>query len=410
MPAPALFDEGGVTPFEQVAPENQSNQVGVLYVTNCLPSGLQSLEGHQGFYTDERDFVLRLGEATVQLGPDSMTWEELQQASLKGDSIPASLSGIEEFGVLWSSIPNPDLSYDPEFIPEASREPAEQFVKVLDQQMTGGKKQVFIYVHGFKTAIQSTFKVTAELRHFFGYEGAFVAYLWPSENELSAYNEDKDHAKFSVRSFRQFLEFVAEETQAEEINLIAHSAGSPIVVQTLRQMRLMSNQLDPSAMQEQSKVGRVVLAAPDMDLGEFINASMDGWYQVADYVNIYTSPVDKALEYSEEKWEDTRLGSVTEATTVERTALSRESLATIEVGNLDTGFLGHGYFKSNPEVSSDVLLAMKFGLTPEQRGLMRGQRKDNAAFWVFPEDYTLRIQQIGRDLYGAESNNPESPE
>jgi hypothetical protein len=47
-------------------------------------------------------------------------------------------------------------------------------------------------------------------------------------------------------------------------------------------MRLMASTLDPSAMQNQSKIGRVVLAAPDMDLGEFINASLDGWFQVAD--------------------------------------------------------------------------------------------------------------------------------
>jgi hypothetical protein len=141
-----------------------------------------------------------------------------------------------------------------------------------------------------------------------------------------------------------------------------------------------------------------------MDLSEFINASLDGWFQVAEYVNIYTSPRDKALEMSEEIWEGTRLGSVEEATPLERLSLSRDTIATIDVGATPTGFLGHSYYRGDPMVSSDVLLALKFGLPAEQRGLVR---RESDSYWEFPEDYGERVKQIGRDLYRQRSREDD---
>jgi hypothetical protein len=404
MPTPVLFADGGVNPFHQVAPGDQNRDVPVFYATNCQPSGRQSLSGDQGFYTDERDFVLRVGQATVRLGSEAQTRQQLQQRSLESKNVPMRLVAIDEYGVLWTSVPHPQLSFDPDYVPQAPRQPAERFIKTINGQMVGDRKQIFIWVHGFDTTIHMNLQRIAEFRHFFGDAGAFIAYLWPSEHELTEYNEDKDHATFSVRSFRLLLEFLAAHTQVDEINILAHSAGSPIVVQTLRHMRLRSHHLAPAIVQEQTKIGHVVLAAPDMDLSEFINASLDGWFQVAEYVNIYTSPRDKALEMSEEIWEGTRLGSVEEATPLERLSLSRDTIATIDVGATPTGFLGHSYYRGDPMVSSDVLLALKFGLPAEQRGLVR---RESDSYWEFPEDYGERVKQIGRDLYRQRSREDD---
>jgi len=53
----------------------------------------------------------------------------------------------------------------------------------------------------------------------------------------------------------------------------------------------------------------------------------------------------------------------------------------------DTGN-GHGYFRSSPWASSDVLMTMYYGLTPEQRGLVE---QDDLPIFTFPPDYISRL-------------------
>jgi hypothetical protein len=49
---------------------------------------------------------------------------------------------------------------------------------------------------------------------------------------------------------------------------------------------------------------------------------------------------------------------------------------------------GHGYFRSSPWVSSDVLMMLMYGLSAEQRGLLRNR---DMAVWEFPPDYLERL-------------------
>ena len=49
---------------------------------------------------------------------------------------------------------------------------------------------------------------------------------------------------------------------------------------------------------------------------------------------------------------------------------------------------GHGYFRSSPWASSDVLMTLTYGLTPEERGLME---QDDLPVYTFPPDYISRL-------------------
>ena len=49
---------------------------------------------------------------------------------------------------------------------------------------------------------------------------------------------------------------------------------------------------------------------------------------------------------------------------------------------------GHGYFRSSPWASSDVLMTLTYGLTPEQRGLVE---QDDLPVYTFPPDYISRL-------------------
>ena len=50
---------------------------------------------------------------------------------------------------------------------------------------------------------------------------------------------------------------------------------------------------------------------------------------------------------------------------------------------------GHGYFRSSPWTSSDILATLTFDLKPAQRGL---QQTGGQHIWTFAEDYIDRLR------------------
>ncbi len=62
-------------------------------------------------------------------------------------------------------------------------------------------------------------------------------------------------------------------------------------------------------------------------------------------------------------------------------------------------FVGHSYFHANPWVSSDLLVLLKTGAPPEERGLYR---EPDGGLWLFPKDYLTIAPERARQLYGQE--------
>ena len=56
---------------------------------------------------------------------------------------------------------------------------------------------------------------------------------------------------------------------------------------------------------------------------------------------------------------------------------------------------GHGYFRSSPWASSDVLMTLAYGLSPEQRGLVE---QDELPVYTFPPDYIERLWEAIDDV------------
>ena len=101
---------------------------------------------------------------------------------------------------------------------------------------------------------------------------------------------------------------IAKECDVNSITIIAHSAGSPIVVNALREIRLLEYDLPAEEVQQKYRINSVVLAAPDMDLMDFNNGIYDRFYEVAGRVAVYASPDDQALRISEKLNGNKRLG------------------------------------------------------------------------------------------------------
>jgi esterase/lipase superfamily enzyme len=274
----------------------------------------------------------------------------------------------------------------------------DRFADAIDAQLAVSRnKHVYIFVHGYKVVYENPVLVSAELWHFLGYDGAFIAYAWPSTPSKFAYIKDSDTSAGYARNFRLLLEFVAENTDAAEIHVIGYSNGTRLVLRAMEQLALIHEGESADEIWEQLRLRNVILVGSDLDRGVFGSYMADGILNVSKHLSIYMSPHDKALGVSQFLTRRERLGQLWggkggEIHPLARQALIdfRDQISFINVSDAegsDTGN-GHGYFRSSPWASSDVLMTMYYGLTPEERGLVEQQ---DLPIFTFPPDYISRL-------------------
>jgi esterase/lipase superfamily enzyme len=401
MPTPVSYYGGNADPLASVPAAERKTACEIYVFTDREPSGEEDPES---FYSDQRSREGRLAIATVDLAKD-MDWDTLHRESIAAkrdhDPVP-ELTGLEDLGVLWTTVPPVParLVREPVAVPPA-KVPAERFLKRLNAKLEASRtKDITILVHGFDTEFDANQVVAAQLHHYLGRDGVFMSYSWPSEDGLLDYVADKGNAAYSVRMFREFLKFLADHTVARRINLLGHSAGAPIVVGAVRELRLRHWSEDAATVAARYRIGQLVLVAPDLDLLIYVNAELDGLEDIPDRLTVYVSTEDKALFFSHLLFDFARLGEPLEGLSAEDLAAARQNrkLDVVNVTNAEDhagSFLGHSYFHQDPWVSADLLLLLGHGVPARERGL---DRANNGVLWTFPDDYPDRVKRIAAAL------------
>jgi len=397
MPAPDVYGDGLLNPLPDTNPFDRIPYDGILFATDRSPAA----EGDpEQYYRNDRGQVVRLGLAEIQFGKKEFTWEFARRVSMlksRSEKYPVKISNVEEWGIMDSSIP---YWFDTSLISEDERPPdaTARFAEAINAQLAVSKKKhVYIYVHGYKVVYENPVLVSAELWHFLGYDGAFIAYAWPSTPSKFAYIKDSDTSAGYARNFRLLLESVAENTDAEEIHVIGYSNGTRLVLRAIEQLALIHEGESADEIWEQLHLRNVILVGSDLDRGVFGSYMADGILNVSKHLSIYMSQHDKALGFSQLLTRRERLGQLWGGKGGELHPLARQALidyrdqiSFINVSDAegsDSGN-GHGYFRSSPWASSDVLMTMYYGLTPEQRGLVEQQ---DMPIFTFPPDYISRL-------------------
>jgi esterase/lipase superfamily enzyme len=411
MPAPDVYENGVVDPFPDTHPIEKIPYDGILYVTDRAPAGAD-----KHFYKNKRGNLVRLGAGKIMIGNEGITWEEARRISLlknRTDKYPLKVTDVEEFGIL-------DRSYsvftDPGLMEASPHGPAERFARLVNEKLKESqKKDVYIYVHGYKVVFENPILVATELWHYLGYEGVFIAFAWPSTPKALAYVSDLETAALSAHNLRIFLEFLAQETNADQIHIVGYSAGTRLVIDALAQLTLLHADQDQASIQRTLRIGHVLLTASDYDRQLFGAHLLDGLLKVPRTLTIYVSESDKALGFSRwlfarerlgQMWNDRKLSDVV----VEYLRKHRE-LIFIDVTHAQSavGGNGHAYFRKSPWVSSDVLMTLMHNLRPDERGLVQSE---DIPVWTFPPDYIRRLRaalmEVGLESTEAVDDRPVS--
>jgi esterase/lipase superfamily enzyme len=391
MPAPDVFDQGDWDPFTDRDPIKDIPYGGILYATDREPAS-----GEEGYYLDDRGHVLRLGVAEVIAGKDGMTWDEARRISLlkeRPEDYPLKVIDVQEIGILDSSI---NVLTDSLVDINQRQVPGEEFAAKINAKLAISQvKDVFIYLHGYKVVFENPLLVASELWHFLGYEGAFIAFSWPSTPSTLAYFSDLETAALSAGNLRIFIQYLAEKTDARRIHIIGYSAGTRVVAQALNQLSLMHVAPNGGVSAKYLRIGHVMLTGSDLDLHLFGSYLVDGVLDVVDNLTVYASAKDKALGMSKWVFGRDRLGQIVSIELSEAaTAFMRQNKNLVIVNatdspGADTGN-GHAYFRQSPWTSSDILATLIFDFKPGERGL---EQLNGGPIWTFSADYIEKLRE-----------------
>lgn len=224
----------------------------------------------------------------------------------------------------------------------------------------GGRAMVF--VHGYNTAFDDAVYRMTQVAHDSGYAGAVVLFTWPSAGRVVDYLYDQNSVMTSRDALEDLLRLVAE-AGATRIDLVAHSMGSLVTMEALRQLAI-ANDADLNG-----RLADVILASPDIDADVFKTQKRRLGSPKTNFV-VLTSRNDRALGLSSLlAGRRERVGAVIKAE-----ELAEYGVTVVDVTEMTAGdSLNHTKFAENPALVKLLGVALTREDIATDNGTLAGQ-------------------------------------
>ncbi|OHV81406.1 esterase [Ensifer sp. LCM 4579] len=205
-------------------------------------------------------------------------------------------------------------------------------------------RRVLIFVHGFNNRFEDAVYRYAQIVHDSGADVAPVIFTWPSRASIFDYNYDKESTNYSRDALEELLQRASKDPAVGEITLMAHSMGSWLTVEALRQMAIRDGRVAP-------KITDVILASPDLDVDVF-SQQMQAMGKDRPKFTLFVSRDDRALTVSRRiSGNIDRLGQIDPTVEPYRSQLEKAGITVLDLTALKGGDkLNHGKFAESPEV------------------------------------------------------------
>jgi esterase/lipase superfamily enzyme len=244
---------------------------------------------------------------------------------------------------------------------------AKSFYKRVLDRANGSTGEAFVFVHGYNVSFENAVMRTAQIAHDLQFKGAPILFSWPSKGRFWSYTADEATVDWSRAHFQQFLSALAAKAKLDAIHVIAHSMGNRIVMRALESVSVSARKKDP-------QVNHVVLTAPDIDAGEFLQIARS-MRSISSGVTLYSSSHDTALKASR------RFHSAPRAGESGRNLVVMPGIDTIDASAADTSLMAHSYFAKKRSVLSDVFYLFR-NSPPAQRHGLEQMSHANGAYWA----------------------------
>ena len=358
-PTPAVFKDPRIDFESRFPDELRTTRQPVFYATTR--ARVDDADGHYG---NADGGGVTLGVARIRLGAPGMTWDDLV-ASHRMSSVerprPGAVESVEELG---------RASADGAF-----GEAEQRFVAAIDAHLAKTRNaSLMLYVHGYRVAFDEVAVQMGSFSHYL-LQGATVTFQWPTGAMFWNYLTDCPRAERYIPDIERLLA-LASRTQAEYINVMAYSCGSPLLATALARLRARDPQLGHEELQRKYRIGNTIFVASDVDLKTFAREHVTPALDLSKQVVIYFSQIDRALGFSTLLAGASRLGKpdIADLTVEDIRRLDNPRLVAVDVTAVRGahemgGMKGHGYWYANEVISSDVSLSLRYPIPPANRCL-----------------------------------------
>ncbi len=201
----------------------------------------------------------------------------------------------------------------------------------------------------------------------FGMKATPVLFTWPSRAKLTAYEYDKESTNYSRTALEQALRILAQDPSVKDITILAHSMGTWLAMESLRQMGIRDGHVN-------TKIRDVILASPDIDIQVFAKQFVEMGTPRPKFT-IFVSQDDRALAVSSFiTGKVSRLGAIDPSKEPYRSRLEEAGITAIDLTKVDTGDkLNHGKFAESPEIVQLIGQRLMTGQTLTDSNITLGE-------------------------------------
>lgn len=385
---PTLFAAKGKYPDTEIPSRMRTTSPTLFFVTDRQADS-------DGEYSAARSSSMAFGSVDVTYG-DNISWQQLatlSAAEKRAHSVPLHFGKASEiarfpatplpFSVTAGKIRTlsaPKFEYDLKKATVHRR---------LSAELRGAnRKDIILFVHGFNNTFRDAAFGLADIWHFTGRVGVPVFYTWPAGNGgLTGYFKDSESGEYSIYHFKETIRILSQTPGLERIHIVAHSRGTDVVTTGLREL-VIEHRARGQNPRKTLKVQNLILAAPDLDFGIVRQRLIAERFGPAmGQITVYLNQTDGALGLSQRIAAGKRFGRLTidDLGAEEKAIFSRiKNVHFVDIPDVK-GVVGHAYFRENPDVLSDIAIAIRHGAAPGDD--IRPLENVAINFWELPETY-----------------------
>jgi len=280
------------------------------------------------------------------------------------NAFTAERSKTLNYAALSVSIPTHHVTGEIEWPDTTPADPSRHFITTQRQFLDAGgfadqirararqggeeANSVLVFVHGYNTLYEEAVYWLAQIVHDSGYKGTAILFAWPSRGKAPLYLADREASTYSRDYFEQALLDLADMPEVHEINILAHSMGNWLAVETLRQAKMNGHG------DFRRKLGDIILASPDLDANVF-RTQLEVIGRLPRPITVLVSGDDAALSLSTKLAGGVdRAGIVTANDPRAIMAAARYNLQVVDLTDVDDGDGNHHskYSKSAPVIAA----------------------------------------------------------
>lgn len=308
------------------------------------PIGVMEPVGKMGDGATRVDLIAATTRAPAADKAILFTGERGSGLMLDAVTISIPSDGKREIGqVQWPKKLPPNLEKDFATVAVEPIETKQEGVKWLAGHVRKSRR-VLVFVHGFNNLYEDAVYRFAQIVHDSKADVVPVVFTWPSRGSVFDYAYDKESTNYSRDALEDLLTQIARNPAVGEVTVMAHSMGTWLAVESLRQMAIRNGRIDP-------KISNVILAAPDLDVDVFAQ-QYRSFGTKPPHFTLFVSRDDRALTLSKRiSGNVERLGRIDPAAEPYRSELEKAGITVLDLTKLKSGDkLNHGKFAESPEV------------------------------------------------------------